>query len=202
MWERGEAFITFKMEEHIGLIALEHLCHELHIHVLDIDLLQSIVHHHDRFIEFHLWDVRDKLMSSSAALQCWLLFETGAGFAAARGGSPAGCYEMDPCSRCRTLPSSHKISHVLHARQSQAMQVSVPLQKPLGRYPEAPTRYWHANCRVGRVIVSQSSATLQRPEKLNMHIGIKIQRVIACKICPIFLRRIQTGFDGKTIDAV
>ena len=30
---------TFQMEKDIGLIILEHLCHQFDIHVLDIDLL-------------------------------------------------------------------------------------------------------------------------------------------------------------------
>lgn len=32
---------TFEVEEDIGLVILEHLGDELHIHVLDIDLLQK-----------------------------------------------------------------------------------------------------------------------------------------------------------------
>jgi hypothetical protein len=30
---------TFQVEEDIGLVVLEHLCHELDVHVLDIDIL-------------------------------------------------------------------------------------------------------------------------------------------------------------------
>lgn len=46
---------TFKVEEDIGLIVLEHLCHKLRIHVLDVDLLQVLVEHHDGLIQFLLW---------------------------------------------------------------------------------------------------------------------------------------------------
>lgn len=30
---------TFEMEQHVGLVVLEHLSYELHVHVLDVDLL-------------------------------------------------------------------------------------------------------------------------------------------------------------------
>lgn len=60
------------MEQHVGLIVLEHLSHQFDIHVLDVDLLyfiemlpitaalgkgiylQLLVHHHDGFVEFLL----------------------------------------------------------------------------------------------------------------------------------------------------
>lgn len=38
----NEQHHTFKMEEDIGLIVLEHLGNQFDIHVLDIDLLEAI----------------------------------------------------------------------------------------------------------------------------------------------------------------
>lgn len=32
---------TFKMEEHVRLIVLEHLCDQLDVHVLDVDFLRT-----------------------------------------------------------------------------------------------------------------------------------------------------------------
>jgi hypothetical protein len=64
--------LTFQVEKHIGLVVLEHLRHQFHVHVLDIDLLsrrqsvhhhhhhhdktnlKALVHDHDGFIEFFL----------------------------------------------------------------------------------------------------------------------------------------------------
>lgn len=66
--------LTFQMEEHVGLVVLEHLRHQFHVHVLDVDLLsrrqsvhqrdahhhydetnlKALVHDHDGFIEFFL----------------------------------------------------------------------------------------------------------------------------------------------------
>lgn len=40
------------MEEHVGLIVLEHLSHELDVHILDIDLLEALVHNDDGLVEF------------------------------------------------------------------------------------------------------------------------------------------------------
>ena len=63
------------MEKYIGTVVLKHLCHKLHVHVLDIDLLinnlvlatqlireqsmylQIFIEHHDRFIQFLLQDL-------------------------------------------------------------------------------------------------------------------------------------------------
>jgi hypothetical protein len=45
---------TFEMEENIGLVVLEHLSHQLRVHVLDVDLLQILVEHHDCLIQFLL----------------------------------------------------------------------------------------------------------------------------------------------------
>ena len=45
---------TFKVEQHIGLIVLEHLRHKFYVHILDIDLLQILIQHHNRLIEFLL----------------------------------------------------------------------------------------------------------------------------------------------------
>lgn len=61
---------TFKMEKNIRLVVLEHLCHQLNVHVLDVDLLsgcefeqtsrqhdaylEALVHDHDGFIQFLL----------------------------------------------------------------------------------------------------------------------------------------------------
>lgn len=45
---------TFQMEEHVRLIVLEHLSNKLNIHILDVDFLQTLVHHDDRLVEFLL----------------------------------------------------------------------------------------------------------------------------------------------------
>ncbi len=42
------------MEQHIGLIVLEHLGYELDIHILNIDLLKALVHDHNGLVEFLL----------------------------------------------------------------------------------------------------------------------------------------------------
>ncbi len=34
---------TFEVEEHVRLVVLEHLCDELDIHVLDVDLLKMVL---------------------------------------------------------------------------------------------------------------------------------------------------------------
>lgn len=38
---------SFQVEENVGLVVLKHLSHKLHIHVLDVDLLEAFVHDHD-----------------------------------------------------------------------------------------------------------------------------------------------------------
>ena len=42
------------MEEDVRLVVLEHLGHKLGVHVLDIDLLEVLVQHHDGLIQFFL----------------------------------------------------------------------------------------------------------------------------------------------------
>jgi hypothetical protein len=42
------------MEENIGLVVVEHLSHELRIHIRNVDLLQVLVKHHDSLVEFLL----------------------------------------------------------------------------------------------------------------------------------------------------
>jgi hypothetical protein len=42
------------MEEDIRLIVLEHLSHKFRVHVLNVDLLEVFVQHHDGLIEFLL----------------------------------------------------------------------------------------------------------------------------------------------------
>jgi hypothetical protein len=45
---------TFEVEENVGLVVLEHLSHQLRVHVLDVDLLQILVEHHNRLVQFLL----------------------------------------------------------------------------------------------------------------------------------------------------
>jgi hypothetical protein len=47
------------VEKDIGLVVLEHLSHELCIHVLDVDLLEVLVQHHNGLVQFFLQ--RDQL---------------------------------------------------------------------------------------------------------------------------------------------
>ena len=42
------------MEEYVGLVVLEHLGHQLSVHVLDVDLLEVLVQHHDGLVQFLL----------------------------------------------------------------------------------------------------------------------------------------------------
>ena len=42
------------MEQNVGLIVLEHLCDKLRVHVLDVDLLEVLVQHHDGLVQFLL----------------------------------------------------------------------------------------------------------------------------------------------------
>jgi hypothetical protein len=51
-WGRGH---TLKMEENIGLVIFEHLSDELNIHILDVDVLQSLVHHNNGLVELLLY---------------------------------------------------------------------------------------------------------------------------------------------------
>jgi len=46
---------TLKMEENIGLVIFEHLSDELNIHILNIDVLQSLVHHNNGLVELLLY---------------------------------------------------------------------------------------------------------------------------------------------------
>jgi hypothetical protein len=48
------SYHTFEMKEDVGLIVLEHLCDQLYIHVLHVDLEQILVEHHNSLIEFLL----------------------------------------------------------------------------------------------------------------------------------------------------
>ncbi len=50
------------MEQHVGLVVLEHLCHELDVHVADVDLLQVLVQDCDRFVELFLWSLFSHVM--------------------------------------------------------------------------------------------------------------------------------------------
>ena len=42
------------MKQHIRLVVLEHLSHQLDIHVLDVYFLQASIHDHDSLIQFLL----------------------------------------------------------------------------------------------------------------------------------------------------
>jgi hypothetical protein len=46
--------LTFQVEKNVGLVVLEHLRHELCVHVLNVDLLQVLVQHHDGLVQFLL----------------------------------------------------------------------------------------------------------------------------------------------------
>jgi hypothetical protein len=48
------ARLTFQVEENIGLVVLEHLRHELCVHVLHVDILQVPVQHHQGLVQFLL----------------------------------------------------------------------------------------------------------------------------------------------------
>lgn len=56
------------MEQNIGLVVLEHLRYQFHIHVLDVDFLQILVQHHDRFIEFLLTNTVSKFTQENVYL--------------------------------------------------------------------------------------------------------------------------------------
>lgn len=45
---------TFQVEKNVRLVVLEHLSHKLGIHVLDVDLLQILVQHHDGLVQLLL----------------------------------------------------------------------------------------------------------------------------------------------------
>jgi hypothetical protein len=45
---------TFKMKENIRLVVLEHLAHELRVHVGEVDFLQVLVKLHHDFVQFFL----------------------------------------------------------------------------------------------------------------------------------------------------
>jgi hypothetical protein len=63
---------TFKVEEHIGLVVLEHLSDQLHIHVLNVHLLETPIHYHHRFVEFLLYIVSTAASNvDNVPLQCW-----------------------------------------------------------------------------------------------------------------------------------
>jgi hypothetical protein len=66
--------LTFQVEQHVRLVILEHLCYELDVHVLHVDLLlfdqlyaqlhrlnhhcaylKTLVQHHDSFVELLLY---------------------------------------------------------------------------------------------------------------------------------------------------
>lgn len=70
---------TFKVEENVRLVVLEHLCDQFNIHVLNVDLLyplvnnsqdkinlkglaylEAFVHDHNSFIEFLLFKKLDR----------------------------------------------------------------------------------------------------------------------------------------------
>ena len=42
------------MKKNVGLVVLEHLSYELRVHVLDVDLLEVLVQHHDGLVQFLL----------------------------------------------------------------------------------------------------------------------------------------------------
>lgn len=56
---------TFKVEKDIGLIVLEHLSDEFRVHVLDVDLLEVLVKHHDGLVQFLLHVVSAPVLSLS-----------------------------------------------------------------------------------------------------------------------------------------
>lgn len=50
----AQSLNTFKVEQNVGLVVLEHLGNELRVHVLDVDLLEILVQHHDSLVQFFL----------------------------------------------------------------------------------------------------------------------------------------------------
>lgn len=45
---------TFEVKQDIGLIVLEHLRNKLRVHILDVDLLEVLIQHHNSLVEFLL----------------------------------------------------------------------------------------------------------------------------------------------------
>jgi hypothetical protein len=42
------------MEEDVRLVVLEHLSHELCVHILNVDFLEVLIQHHNRLVQFLL----------------------------------------------------------------------------------------------------------------------------------------------------
>lgn len=56
--EKGiPSHLTLQVEQDVGLVVLEHLSDQLHVHVLDVDLLKTLVEYHDGLIELLLLDI-------------------------------------------------------------------------------------------------------------------------------------------------
>jgi len=49
-WVLAQWKYTFEMEEHVRLVILEHLRDQLDVHVLDVDLLEALIHGQDSLI--------------------------------------------------------------------------------------------------------------------------------------------------------
>jgi hypothetical protein len=62
-FESGEH--TLEVEQNIRLVVLEHLSNKLYIHVLNVDVLEGLIHHHNSLVEFLLCCCKAKVLALS-----------------------------------------------------------------------------------------------------------------------------------------
>jgi hypothetical protein len=63
------------MEENIGLVVLEHLCDQLNVHILNVDLLYTLVNHGQDEIKMERRTYLEALIHDHNGLVQFLLFE-------------------------------------------------------------------------------------------------------------------------------